>query len=188
MNVPAARKIQKVIRSFRSLSAVLEILDSPTRAGAPDSFIYRLLIVYSPRGHAPRRRATSTVAAPCTLPSISRSQPGPPSTSRKSLRSSTHPSTSHRSSRSFCSPMDSPFRCTVVPYDRRGTTLLCRRIACRSRSCRRDRAVQARVQAAPGDQLLVCALIFDHPLIQNNDSVHPFECGNPVRDEEDRFV
>jgi len=48
--------------------------------------------------------------------------------------------------------------------------------------------VQARIQAAPADQLLVCALVFDHTLVQNNNSIDPLERGNPVSDEENRLL
>ena len=48
--------------------------------------------------------------------------------------------------------------------------------------------MQASIQAASTDQLLVCALIFNHPLIQYDDSVNPLERGDPVRDKEDRLV
>jgi len=48
--------------------------------------------------------------------------------------------------------------------------------------------VQRGVQAAPDDQLFVCALILDHALIQNNNAVYPFERGDTVRDEEDGLL
>jgi hypothetical protein len=53
--------------------------------------------------------------------------------------------------------------------------------------CRCSDIVQPRVQATPDDKLLVCALIFDHTLVQNNNAVDPLECGDSVRDEEDRL-
>jgi len=48
--------------------------------------------------------------------------------------------------------------------------------------------MQANVQRASADQLLVCALILDHALIQHNNAVYPFERRDSVGDEQDRFL
>jgi len=51
---------------------------------------------------------------------------------------------------------------------------------CLSIECWRECALQAGIQVAPADQLFVCALILDHALIQNDNSIHPLERGAPV--------